>query len=244
MAKIDKVHGDTILLLFKECLQDGLPLKFSLKNGNYQRLTYIADILKQKRIYYFQIECHRSFQIATADLEIISLDFEFVGRDGIKYTFETIVGDISPDVVRIRFPEVAYRYQRRRLFRLEAPHGTRLYFNVKEARYKLLIINVSLGGTLGVFKGLTKKMEQELKLFSPQVIENAELIFPSQSEARGSKVNIKKCRIVRQERNLLTQKYECALEFKEISEDQQDKLTELFYQWQREYLRKRKQLRV
>ena len=241
MEKIEKVHGDAILKLFKECQQDRLPLTFRLTNGNYERLTYIIDILKRKRIYYFLIECQQSFQKTTANLDIIPLNFEFIGRDEIKYTFETSVSEISHDVIRIRFPEIVYRYQRRRLFRLEAPHGTRLYFNVNGARYKLLVINISLGGTLGVLVSLTKEMERELKVLSPKILKNVELIFPSQSDTHGdSKVNIKKCRIARQERNLQTQKYECALEFKEISEAQHKKLTELFYRWQREYLRKRK----
>jgi len=68
-----------------------------------------------------------------------------------------------------------------------------------------------------------------------------QLVFPSKAENEDdSKVTIKKCQIIRQERNSQTQKYECAMEFKEITENEQKKLTELFYQWQRDYLRKRR----
>jgi len=75
--------------------------------------------------------------------------------------------------------------------------------------------------------------------------EKVELVFPSKDgEDEDSRVNINQCQIIRQERNPQTQKFECAMEFKEINEEEQKKLTELFYRWQREYLRKRKLFKV
>ena len=101
------------------------------------------------------------------------------------------------------------------------------------------MINVSLGGTLGVLVSVTKQMEQELKLKEPPILENVELVFPSKDDD-GANVRIKRCQIIRQERNPQTKKYECAIAFKEIIEPEQKKLTELFYEWQRDYLRKRR----
>ena len=72
-------------------------------------------------------------------------------------------------------------------------------------------------------------------------LENVELVFPSKHDnSDDSKVNIKRCQIIRRERNPQTQKYEFALEFKEVTEDEQKKLSQLFYKWQRDYLRKRR----
>jgi c-di-GMP-binding flagellar brake protein YcgR len=146
-----------------------------------------------------------------------------------------------------RLPEIVNRYQRRGHFRLEAPHGTRLCFKINDQSYDLLVINISLGGTLGVLSTLTIKKERELREKSPDILENVELIFPPNSENEDSEdttVNIKHCKIIRQRRNPETQGYEFAIEFKEMAEDQQKKLTTLFYQWQREYLKKRRQFKV
>ena len=82
---------------------------------------------------------------------------------------------------------------------------------------------------------------RDRKFNDPRILENVELVFPSKGENEDeSKVSIKRCQIIRQERNPQTQKYECAMEFKEITEKEQKKLAELFYQWQRDYLRKRR----
>ena len=98
---------------------------------------------------------------------------------------------------------------------------------------------------MGVLVSLTKQLEQELKLYESKILENVELVFPSKDRKKaGSIVTIKRCQIKRKEKNSLTNRFECALEFKEISEEEQKKLTEIFYKWQRDYLRKRKILSV
>ena len=243
MANVEKIQGNAILTLFKELRQDGIPLKMKLINGEYERLTHIADIRKKKRAYYFLIEYHENFQMAVDDLDDWRLRFDFAGKDNIHYTFETETGQIFHQMIWVRIPEIVYRHQRRSYFRLEAPHGTRLYFKINHTRYDLLVVNISLGGTLGVLVSLTKEMEQELQKKSPKILENVELIFPSKENNEDTEVNIMQCMIRRQQKNPQTQGYECAIEFMEIAEDQQKKLTTLFYQWQRDYLKKRRQFK-
>ena len=241
MENIENIQGDAILQLFKELQHKKIPFQVKLTNGDYEHLSHLKEIRKRLRTHYFLIEYDDDFQKATENFEDWLLSIEFTGEDGIMYEFQTKDSDVSRGMIWIKFPKTVYRYQRRSLFRLEAPHGTRLYFDVNDIRYKLLVINVSLGGTLGVLVSLTKQMEQELKLKKPLVIENVELVFPSKGEdGDESKVTIKSCQIIRQERNSQTKKFECAMEFKEITETEQKKLTELFYQWQRDYLRKRR----
>jgi c-di-GMP-binding flagellar brake protein YcgR len=247
MANIDKIQGSAVLKLFRKLQQDGLPLKMQLIKGEYERLTHIADIRKLKKAQYFLIEYHENFGIATAGLDNPQLRFEFAGNDNIYYTFETGTDQISRKMIWVRLPEIVYRYQRRGHFRLEAPHGTRLCFKINDKPYELLVINISLGGTLGVLPNLTIKMERELRKKSPEILEYVELIFPYNNDDKDSEdstVNIKQCKIIRQQRNPRTKGYEFAIEFKKIAEDQQKKLTALFYQWQREYLKKRRQFKV
>lgn len=62
---------------------------------------------------------------------------------------------------------------------------------------------------------------------------------------RGAEVlrlikEIKQCKIKRQQINPRTQRRECAIEFSEITKDQQEQLKALFYEWQRAYLKRRR----
>ena len=245
MANLEKIQGDGILQLFKKLQQDKIPLQIKLTNSEYKHISYLKDIRKRKRTGYFLIDYNEYFQKATDGLHNWRVRIKFAGQDAILYAFQTNDSDLSQGMIWIKLPDTVHRYQRRGLFRLETPHGTRLYFNVNQTRYELLVINVSLSGTLAVLAGLTRKMEQELQLINPRTLENVELVFPSKHDnGDDSKVNIKRCQIIRRERNPQTQKYEFAMEFKEITEDEQKKLTQLFYKWQRDYLRKRRPFKV
>lgn len=224
-----------------------IPLKMQLMSGEYERLTHIAEIRKWKKAHYFLIEYHENFRIAADGLDDPQLRFEFSGKDDINYNFETGIDQISQKMIWVRLPEIVYRYQRRGHFRLEAPYGTRLCLKINDQPYELLVINISLGGTLGVLSTLPIMMERELRERSPEILENLELIFPSNDDNEDSEdltVKLKQCKVIRQRRNSQTQGYEFAIEFKEMAEDQQKRLTTLFYQCQREYLKKRRQFKV
>jgi len=241
MTEMEKIRGEAILKLLTELQQNKIPLKIDRPDADEDSLTYIVDIRKRKRALHFLIDSDHD-KLKTDDAASPKRwRFEFIDKENIKYVFETAAGEWSRGMMWVGFPEFIDRYQRRSLFRLEAPPGTRLYFNVDDVEYKLLVINVSLGGTLGVLVSLTRQMEKELKSSKSKILHDVELNFPSKNrEEQDSVVKIKRCQIKRQERNPLTQKFECAMEFKEIDEDEQKKLTRLFYRWQRDYLRKRR----
>jgi c-di-GMP-binding flagellar brake protein YcgR len=247
MANIDIVEGSAILKFFEELQKDGLPLKMQLIGGEYERLTYIEEIHRWKKTHYFLIEYHENMPTSVDRLDDWRMRFEFVGKDNINCRFETGTDQIFAKKIWVRFPETIYRYQRRGHFRLEAPHGTRLCFEISDTHYDLLVINISLGGTLGVLSPLTKKMELELRKNSLNMLENLKLIFPSKYNNENlddSTVTIKQCKMVRQRKNPRTHGYECAFEFKEMVEDQQNKLRTLFYECQRDYLKRRKRLKI
>jgi len=245
MAEIEKIRAEVLPQLFNELQRDKIPLKIQLTNNDDVHSTFITDIRKRKKALHFLAKSPHGFQTLTEETNPPRLRFEFFDNENIKYVFETESWETSRETIWVRFPEYVHRYQRRRLFRLEAPHGTRLYFKINDIRYKLLVVNISLGGTLGVLVSFTKLMEQELKLHNSKTLKNVELLFPSKDrKAAGTIVNIKRCQIKRQKINPVTNNFECAIEFKEMSEEEQKNLTDFFYKWQREYLRKRKIMRA
>jgi c-di-GMP-binding flagellar brake protein YcgR len=245
LADIENIHEDSILPFFTELQADRTPLKMRLGNHDETHQMYITDIRKRKRALYFLVTPLDNHPDLCQEAGRSNLKFEFTDRENIKYVFETGNWKPAEDIIWVKFPDVVQRFQRRKLYRLEAPHGTRLYFNIDNTRYKLLVINVSLGGTLGVLVSLTRQMEGELKIHDSKTLDNVELVFPAENRKHaGSIVKIDRCQIKRRERNPVTHKFECAIEFQEISERQQKNLTDLFYKWQREYLRRRKLLRA
>jgi hypothetical protein len=130
IANIDKIQRGAVLKLFRKLQQDGIPLKIQLLNGEYERLTHIAELSKWKKAYYFLIKYHENFRIAVDGLDDRRLRFEFSGKDNINYNFETGIDQISQKMIWVSFPKIVYRYQPRGHFRLEAPHGTRLCFKI------------------------------------------------------------------------------------------------------------------
>jgi c-di-GMP-binding flagellar brake protein YcgR len=245
MGNIEKIEGDAILQLFKKLQQEKIPLKVKLTNGDFEHLSHIKKIRKRLKSRYFLIEYSQDFLAVTENLDNWRLRIEFIANDGIKYAFQTKDNAVLQGMIWMKFPESVHRYQRRSLFRLEAPSGTQFYFTDNEIHYKLEVINVSLGGTLGVLVRVTGQLEQELKFNTLRIIENGQLVFPSKADNEDdSKVSIKQCQIVRKKRNPQTDKHECAIEFKKITENEQNKLTEMFYRCQRDYLRQRRLARA
>jgi c-di-GMP-binding flagellar brake protein YcgR len=245
MADKEKIQGNALLQLFTELQMDETPLKMLLPNGDGMQLTYISDICIRKKAPHFLINSPAAYGKLSEMTDHSHLKFEFTDIEDIKYVFVVDTWDLSRTMIWIKLPEFVHRYQRRKLFRLEAPHGTRLYFKVNNIHHKLLVIDVSLGGTLGVLVSLTNQMEQEFKPYNLKMLENVELKFPSKDlEKAESIVKIRHCQIIRQERNSVTNKFECAIEIKKISEAEQKKLKAHFYKWQRDYLQKRKHLRA
>ena len=244
MEKVEEIQGAAVLDLFKKLADDGTPLKMQFINDEYERFVEIAEIRKWKKTYYFLVKYNENFRVADDDLDDLRIRFEFADKDNINYAFETESNQVSRSKIWVRLPEIIYRYQRRKYFRLEAPHGTKLYFKIKDTSFNLLVINVSLGGTLGAMVGLTKELELAFQKKSLNMLEFVELIFPNNENNEDYRVNIKQCKIRRQLINPKTRKLEWAIEFEEIAEDQQKQLKAILYQWQRDYLKRRKRFKV
>jgi len=243
MTEPEIIQDEGILRILKELQESKTLVKMRLQNKKYERLTLITSIIKKRKSPRFMIDYTTEFENAVADSEVWRLHFEFTGADNIKYVFNTTGGEFSRGNIWVNFPAVVERYQRREDFRLEAPAKTRLFFNLNTDAYELLVKNVSLGGALGVLGILNKKLEHELKQHNDQILENIELAFPEKHKKKIS-ITIKQAQINRLERNTLTNNYEYALQFKEIDEENELRLTNLIYHFQRDYLRKRKLMKA
>lgn len=242
MAAGEKIQGQNILRLFRELQKDSTLLKVYLPDDNYKYLGRITDIQTRHQVTYCLIDYPQSFKAVIKSSEAGSVEFEFTGKDEIKYTFRTAEWQIAKNKLWLQLPQSVEREQRRRQFRISAPAGTTLHFDLNSTRYVLKVIDISLGGSLGVLAGTSKKNNRNADLSQAAFIEGLELNFPSENER--IRVTIERAEVKRLKRNSLTNQYEYALEFQEMDGINKRNLNDQIYRLQREFLRKRLRVNV
>ena len=234
---INNLQGDAIKDIFEELIRDKTYIRLQLVDGDFQRLTVMTGIRKKLRNPVFLIDYPEGFKEAVAKSADWKVRIEFTGGDNLKYSFTASKGQISQDVIRLPFPKRIHRHQRRKHFRLEAPDGTTLAFNVKADVCKEKVIDISLGGAMIALVYPGDKDPNGLPFQIGDILQDVELGFPSKTG--DHQINIRKAAVVRIEDGTAgSQKY-CGLQFIDIDKDQVKKLTEFIYNYQRRFLRKR-----
>jgi c-di-GMP-binding flagellar brake protein YcgR len=237
MSDIEKIQGRDILRLFRELQNDSALLKVYLPENDFKYLTRITDIQTRKRIAYFEIDYPEGDHDPAKFSNAGSMEFEFTGNDEVKYAFRSAAEKIFTEKIWLQLPSVVEREQRRRQFRISAPLGSMLRFKLISTDYELKVIDISLGGSLGVLAGASKKNSKDLNRLQTKTVEDLELYFPTENE--HILVTIKNAELKRFKRNPRTNQYEYALEFKTMDSFNKKRLNDLIYRFQREFLRKR-----
>jgi c-di-GMP-binding flagellar brake protein YcgR len=132
------------------------------------------------------------------------------------------------------------RKQKRKVFRIAAPSGTKLYCNLNTVRYELRLIDIGLGGSLGILVDDKNKGQRNTILPKAAVLKDIELLSPFENE--DLKVTVERSEVKRRTKNPLTHQYEYAIEFLKLNPIEEKNLTNLIYRIQREFLRKRLRL--
>jgi c-di-GMP-binding flagellar brake protein YcgR len=237
MAQTEKIAGQQILGLFEELRHNGTFLRLHLSQKDYAHLARVLDLRKRRKDTFFLIDLPAGFPGTHADADTWSIDFEFTDKDNVNYFFSTRGAEIVDRNIWIKLPQVVKRKQRRKLYRLPAPPVTKLYVNLHSSRYELRVIDISLGGSLGVLVGIQHGDQQDPILSYAGTFENVEVVFPPEEE--NLRVTIKSAIVKRLGKNPLTKQHEYALQFLEIDQIQTGILTDLIYRFQREFLRNR-----
>jgi c-di-GMP-binding flagellar brake protein YcgR len=237
MAQTEQIAGHQILGLFEELHHNETFLRLHLPQKDYSHLTRVLDLRKRRKDTFFLIDYPAGFPETNADKDSWSIDFEFTDKDNVNYFFSTRGGEIIDRNIWIKLPQIVKREQRRKLYRLTAPSGTKLYINLHSNRYELKVIDVSLGGSLGVLVGIQHGDQQDPILAYAGIFDNVEVVFPPEEE--NLRVTIKSAKVKRLGENPHTKQHEYALQFLEIDQIQTKILTDLIYRFQREFLRNR-----
>ena len=236
MAESENIKGGAIPKIFEALLQSKTLLRIMLDNSDYEHLTRVTSTTTRHHKPHFTIDPPEGFREAAADIGARSITFEYTGRDKIKYRFKSDGGEIDGDQIYIKMPLEIERLQRRKLFRIKAPKGTKLCFAENAQRYELHVINISLGGSLGAIVQ-TNRQVSAAPFDKAQVLSDVELVFPQ--NIKRQPIKIKTMQIKRIRKNVETTRFEVAFEFIEISKKNETRLNDLIYHLQRQYLRHR-----
>jgi c-di-GMP-binding flagellar brake protein YcgR len=240
MVNNQKIQGRDVLRLFRDLQGENTLLKLYLPGNDFKYLTRITDIQTHNKTTCFIVDYPEGLddsdklafeKTSTAG----AMKFEFTGKDHIRYAFSSVPARFGKEKIWLPLPRTVEREQRRRQFRISAPPGSVLRFELNAVRYELKIIDISLGGTLGVLAGSAQENSRNSHLEQTRQIETLKLSFASDNEQ--IQVIIKRAEVKRLKHN--PHHYEYALEFKDIDSRNKKKLNDLIYRFQREFLRKR-----
>jgi c-di-GMP-binding flagellar brake protein YcgR len=237
MSESEKIKGAAIPKLFEELLQHKTLLKLTVVDTDDEHLTPITAMVNRNKVPHLVIDAPEGLEHAIAEIDPWHFHFEFTGKDHIKYTFRTIGGEIDHHRIYVKCPGEVERWQRRELFRLNAPVGTKLCLPHDTVRYELDVIDISIGGTLATLVRTSSHDLETPPFDEAQILTNMELAFPS--EIMRQPIKIKTVRLKRLKLNSEKTGYEVAFEFDKISTREQKRLTDLIYRLQRQALRHR-----
>jgi hypothetical protein len=237
MAKSEKIRGSAVTKIFEELINYKTFLRMSLLNSDFNQLTRISALADCNNEPHFMIETPEAFEHAAARTAPWRVRFEFTGRDHIRYGFVTHGGLIQGKQTFLKMPRIVERNQRRRLFRIDAPAGTKLCLTLDRMRPELEVINLSIGGSLAAVVQTNSEMEKNPPFADNDALRDAKLIFPA--EITGQPIKISTLQVKRLKINAETNRYEVAVEFFEMDKSEEQKLTDLIYGLQRQQLRKR-----
>jgi hypothetical protein len=239
MTGADKIQGKKLIRLMEQVEREKIRLSMRLVGQNYERLTMITRIPKNKKASFFAIDPPRDFRNAVAKLGPWEIHFNFNGPDNLEYIFTTFGGKFADNETRIPFPDYIERLQRRRHFRLSVPTGTKLFFEFDQVQREISLMNISMRGTLGLLKAFNGKDQKKPIFKKEDYLKNIEIVFPSDTKNSVQKLRIEKAIIRRAEHDRQKQMDLYAFEFVSIDRDQEKMLIEIIYNLQRLFLQKK-----
>ncbi|MGD8270252.1 MAG: PilZ domain-containing protein [Desulfobacterales bacterium] len=233
----DQITDNAIKKVFESLIKAKILIKLRLSDTNYEQLTVLTGFRRKLNRTFFLLGYPDGFKEAAGNKDAWEIDFEFTGPDRIPYSFSTTGGEIYQNQLCLPFPDLVYRNQRRKFFRLEAPEGTMVEFVYRQSACREQVVDISVGGALIAMVCHVDETRKDLPFQVGDALDDVDLVFPSASGE--TRVQIKKAIVVRFDRRVPNTATCCGLEFIEIEQNQVKTLTDFIYKFQRNRLRHR-----
>ncbi len=239
MTDPGKLYGQKAAEVLHYLVDQRVIISMYLVDKQFERLTCINEVSDNPDAQYLLVDLPDGFKQAAPTADSVHLRFTFNGPDRLEYFFSTRGGSYSGKSLKVPFPEFVERIQRRKNFRMETPVGAQMLINLGKTKVILGLVNISMGGALGaLLKHNVKNLQGSLFQVN-QIVENAGIILPADSEREEQIIIIKKAEIRRVEHDKDRNIYRYAFEFKDLPPSEERKLTESIYHMQRMFLKKR-----
>jgi c-di-GMP-binding flagellar brake protein YcgR len=237
MAKPEKIKGSALTKIFEELISSQTLLKLNFPDSYHEQLTRITALANRRNEPHFIIDTPEGLENAAARPASRRMHFEFTGSDHLKYDFTAAAGEIHGRQTFVKMPSKVERNQRRKLFRIDAPAGTKLILLTGGIWPELQVVDLSIGGSLAAVVQTDSTVRLSPLFVDSLCLKDAELVFPP--EILRQAIRISAIQIKRMKMNAEKKRYEVAFEFHEIDNNEERKLTDLIYRLQRQYLRRR-----
>lgn len=241
MAGSETIRREDTLSIWKALKHDNAPLTLSPLEGVGRWTAVVSDIRTKRRKLYLVIRDSDALRSALRDSPDMRMALAFTDRNSVPHSCEIHHHKLTKSDIWLELPETIERHQRRRIFRLEAPSGSELNLNIGGEDYSLLLIDVSINGALGLLSHIKPQPDASALARQGETISNAVLVF--QTKSGPQRIQIAECTVRRLEPHQASGKMQYGLEFTAIDEENEQQLTEMIYEFQREYLRRRRQNR-
>ena len=240
MTTVEKITGEKIWETLSHAGNNNTYIEARFPENDAGELTIISGIKHQKDASYLIFDKPRhlaSYEKGSRDERI---EFQYNGKDNILYSFSATYYMLYSNEMWVEFPEAIYRHQRRRAFRLNVPNGTRILFQKNQKSHKLIVSNISLGGSFGSLIFFQRDDNDEVILKNGDKISNVELSVPAIQNS--DPIRIRSARILRRGKDV-SGNLQYAIQFTMIDKKEEKTLVSIIYDIQRQYLKNRVQIR-
>ncbi len=237
METSEKIHGKEKIGIFQQLVDERRLVQFQIREISMDGLTFIRAIRKDWSKDYFLIDVPEELWTAITNPKKLLIEFEFTGSDKLPYRFKSIGGKKIRNEVWLLFPKYIERIQLREHFRIEVKTKAKFIFGPEGATQSMKVINFSEGGALAEFQPSGDSLRNYRMIKADKILGNCKLILISR--VNHLTINIKRSRLVRVTEDPSIRRYLCAIQFVEIAVDEKNKLTQLIYNLQRDFLRRR-----
>ncbi|MFZ7125667.1 MAG: PilZ domain-containing protein [Desulfobacterales bacterium] len=218
-------------------------VRIRVDGTGFEKVSLVTDVRTIQKDLYFKLDDSPSLLALVEPLETWKINIEFIATGQVPFLFESTSGLSLGGGFWLKAPDRIDRIQRRRDFRLKAPMGARLEVTRHRKPITLGLIDLSLGGLLGLVDSVNPRLRKEPIFKVGRTFKNARLVVPIE-ESPDMVVSISKVRVVRSFRHPVTGAFQYGLMFIALDAAEEKSLKDLLYGLQRSYLRKRRTLAI
>jgi c-di-GMP-binding flagellar brake protein YcgR len=232
MTTYENLDGEKLISVFQQLAKQQTLIKVYLRRVDYENLTIVTDAQANGRRQIFQIDVPEGLHAAIKESDSNQLSFEFTSDDKVTHRFTSDIAKLGRKTIAMLYPQIIQRRQQRDNFRIKAPLDSYAAVLLENAKIRMEIDNVSLGGVYCYCPNKYKTaMAQGLELTG------VELTFTLRNQCAC--VMIRKAAIKRVESIHRPRRFGIAFEFIKISRHDKQLLVQLIYDLQRLYLQNR-----